>query len=128
MWKSIVEKFPPAYFTMVMATGIISLAAHAQHLSWLAESFFYLNLVLYPLFLLLLAVRLLRFFSGLKAELASHEKGANYLALVAATSLVGNQFVLLRDNQAVGQILWVFGAACWVMLLYVFLLSVTLRR
>jgi len=42
MWKSAVEKFPPAYFTMVMATGIISLAAHAQHLSWLAEGFFYL--------------------------------------------------------------------------------------
>lgn len=88
MWKAAVEKFPPAYFTMVMATGIISLAAHAQHLQWLADGLFYLNLVFYPLFLLLLTARLLGYFFGVKAELTSHEKGATYLALVAAAGLV----------------------------------------
>ncbi|ALW86903.1 hypothetical protein AUC43_18555 [Hymenobacter sedentarius] len=127
MWKPVVQQFQPAYFAMVMATGIISLAAHGLHLHWLAEAFFYLNLMLYPLFLLLLLGRVLFSFPGFKIELASHEKGANFLALVAATCLVGNQFVQLRSNQAVGQALWVFGAVCWVMLLYAFLLSVTLR-
>ncbi|MDF7815631.1 tellurite resistance/C4-dicarboxylate transporter family protein [Hymenobacter sp. YC55] len=128
MLKSIIEKFPPAYFAFVMATGIISLAAHAQHIAWLAESFFYLNLLLYPLFLLLLAARILLFAGAVKAELASHEQGPNFLALVAATCLVGNQFVQLRGNQVLGLALWVFGALCWLVLLYGFLLSTTLKR
>jgi tellurite resistance protein TehA-like permease len=128
MWKSVVEKFPPAYFTLVMATGIISLAAHAQHLDWLAEGFFYLNLGLYPLFLLLLLARALGFWPGVWAELNSHDKGAAFLALVAATCLLGNQVVLLRGNQVVGQALWVLGAACWGLLIYGFLLGVVLRR
>lgn len=128
MGKFAVHRFPPAYFTLVMATGIISLAAHAQHISWLAESFFYVNLGLYPLFLLLLAGRLVSSFSDVKAELAAPEKGPIYLALVAATCLVGSQFVLLRGNLAVGQGLWVLGAVCWVALLYGLLLGVTLRQ
>lgn len=102
MWKTVVGKFPPAYFTLVMATGIISLAAHGLHIQWVAEGFFYLNLVLYPLFVLLLLGRVFFFFFGFKAELASHEKGANFLALVAATCLVGSQLVLLRGNQTAG--------------------------
>lgn len=128
MWKSVVEKFPPAYFTMVMATGILSLAAHAQHFDGLADALFYLNLGLFPLFLVLLLARVLGFFAGVTAELTSHEQGATYLAVVAAACLVGNQAVQLRGAQQLGQGLWVFGAVCWVVLLYSFLLSVTLRR
>jgi tellurite resistance protein TehA-like permease len=126
MWKSVVEKFPPAYFTMVMATGILSLAVHAQHFDGLANALFYLNLGLFPLFLGLLLARVLGFFAGVKAELTSHEQGATYLAVVAC--LVGNQAVQLRRAQQLGQGLWVFGAVCWVVLLYSFLLSMTLRR
>lgn len=116
MWKSVIEKFPPAYFALVMATGIILLAAHAQHLSWLAEGFFYLNLGLYPLFGLLLLGRALGFWPGLRAEVASPGKGATYLDVVAATCLVGNQLVLLRGSASVSQALWVLGppaGCCW---------------
>lgn len=123
-----VRQFPPAYFAMVMATGIISLAAHAQHLQGLADGLFYLNLVLYPVFLLLMLTRVLRFFGEVKTELTSHEKGATYLALVAATCLVGNQLVQLRGQQTLGLALWGFAGVCWVLLLYGFLLGVTLRR
>jgi tellurite resistance protein TehA-like permease len=103
MWKSLVEKFPPAYFTMVMATGILSLAAHAQHFDGLANALFYLNLGLFPLFLGLLLARVLGFFASVKAELTSHEQGATYLAVVAAACLVGTQAVQLREAQQLGQ-------------------------
>jgi tellurite resistance protein TehA-like permease len=126
--KKGILSFPPAYFAMVMATGIISLAAHAQHLAWVADGLFYLNLGLYPLFLLLLLTRVLRRFEEVKTELTSHEKGATYLALVAATCLLGNQLVLLRGQQALGLALWGFAGVCWVLLLYAFVLGVTLRR
>ncbi|WP_345124344.1 tellurite resistance/C4-dicarboxylate transporter family protein [Hymenobacter antarcticus] len=128
MWKSAVQQFPPAYFTMVMATGIISLAAHGLRLEGVANGFFYLNLGLYPLFVLLLLGRVLGFFAGVRAELASHETGASYLALVPATCMVGNQFAVLRGNPVVGEALWVAGALCWGLLLYAFLLGVMTRR
>ncbi|MBC6989506.1 tellurite resistance/C4-dicarboxylate transporter family protein [Hymenobacter sp. BT491] len=124
--KKAIRQFPPAYFAMVMSTGIISLAAKELEMEGIAEAFFYLNLLIYPLFLLLLVLRAFLDFKGLWAELTSHAKGANFLALVPATCLVGSQFVQLRHNQAVGNALWVLALASWLVLSYSFLLGVSI--
>ena len=123
--KSVIQSFSPAYFALVMSTGIISLAAHALQLSWLAEGFFYLNLGVYPICVGLLALRVLRFPRECWQELTSHEKGASFLALVPATTLLGSQFVLLRGNQGLGSALWVGAAGCWLVLLYAFLWGIS---
>ena len=128
MLKALVKGFTPAYFALVMATGIISLAAHWLKVPVVPTLFFRLNQALYPLLLGLLGLRFGWFFRLCWAELTAHATGANYLALVAATCLVGNQFLLLGGNSRVAHGLWLLALSCWVGLLYTFVLAVTIRE
>lgn len=123
--KSAIQHFSPAYFALVMSTGIISLAAHALQRPRLAEGFFYLNLGLYPLLVALLLLRLVLFPRAFWRAVTAHETGAGFLALVPATTLLGSQFVQLRGNQALGSGLWVGAAVCWALLLYAFLWGIS---
>lgn len=91
-----------------MSTGILSLAAEELKMHGLAEGFFYVNLVAYPL--LLLVLRIVLDFKGVWAELTSHAKGPNFLTLVPATCLVGNQFVQLRHRPWAERCGW---RRCW---------------
>lgn len=126
--KKAIQQFPPAYFALVMSTGILSLAAEELKMHGLAEGFFYVNLVAYPLLVLLLVLRIVLDFKGVWAELTSHAKGPNFLTLVPATCLVGNQFVQLRHNAAVGGARWVAARLAWVILGYSLLLGVSIRK
>ena len=74
-------------------------------------SHFYLNLELYSLFAGLL-LHIVLFPHGFWRALAAHATGADLLALVPATTLLGSQFVQLRDNDVVGNALWVGAADC----------------
>ncbi len=123
--KSVIRQFSPVYFALVMSTGIISLAAHALQLRWVAEGLFYLNLGLYPLFVGLLLLRLVLFPRELWQALTAHETGAAFLALVPATTLLGSQLVQLRGQQQLGSLLWVGAAGCWLLLVYAFLWGVS---
>ena len=127
LMKALIRQFSPAYFAMVMSTGIISLAAHALHLEWLANSFLYLNLVLYPLFVGALLLRLLLFPRAFWQALTSHEQGAGFLALVPATTLLGSQLVQLRGQHFLGSMLWGIAAGCWALLLYAFLWGISTK-
>jgi tellurite resistance protein TehA-like permease len=126
--KSIIQQFPPIYFAFVMSTGIISLAAHAQQLDWLANGLFYVNLVAYPVLLALLVLRLMLFPKEFWAALISHKDGPTFLALVPATALVGSQFVQLAHKQAMGTLLWLVALVGWLGLGYAFLLGVSLKK
>ncbi len=128
MLKSLVKGFTPAYFALVMATGIISLAAHWLKLPVVPTLFFNLNKVVYPLLLGLLGLRFGWFFRLCWAELTAHATGANYLGLIAATCLIGNQFLVLGHSSGVAHSLWLFAVGCWVVLLYTFVLAVTIRE
>ena len=126
--KKVIQQFPPAYFTLVMATGIISLAAETLKMKAVAEGLFYLNLVAYPLFLLLLLLRAVLGFRAMWSELTSHARGPLFLAFVPATCLVGSQFVLLRHNQDLGRALWALGLLGWAVLMYSLLLGVSIGK
>ncbi|MGI4738537.1 MAG: tellurite resistance/C4-dicarboxylate transporter family protein [Janthinobacterium lividum] len=126
--KPIIQQFPPIYFAFVMSTGIISLAAHAQQLDWLANALFYVNLVAYPVLLALLVLQLMLFPKNFWAALTSHKDGPTFLALVPATALLGSQFVQLADNQAMGKLLWLVALVGWLGIGYCFILGVSLKK
>ncbi|QJX48963.1 C4-dicarboxylate ABC transporter [Hymenobacter taeanensis] len=124
--RNIIQQFQPIYFALVMSTGVISLAAEALQMKDLAEALLYLNVLVYPLLLVLLFLRAITAFAGLRAELTSHEKGATFLAFVPATCLLGSQVVQLQHNSGLGSALWLLGAGAWVVLLYAFWFGVSI--
>ncbi len=123
--KTVIRQFSPAYFALVMSTGIISLAAHGLGLRWVAEGFFYLNLGLYPLLLAVLLLRIGLFPGEVWRALTAHETGAGFLTLVPATTLLGSQLVQLRGQHLLGSVLWVGAAGGWVLLLYAFMWGIS---
>ncbi len=115
----------PGSFALVMATGIVSIAAEQQGHHGLAMVLLWANVAAYVTLWALTLVRLLRFPHRMMADLASHKRGAAFLTIVAATEVLGGQFALLTTRIAVAVALWWIGVALWTFLLYAFLTAVT---
>jgi tellurite resistance protein TehA-like permease len=96
----------PASFTVVMATGIVSLAAHVEHVAGLDVALFALNIGLYAGLWLLTVTRLAR------------SVDFTHLAVVAATCVLGAQALVIADSVPVASALLVVGAGLWLVLGY----------
>ena len=115
-----VRELNPAYFALVMATGIVSIAADLLGMPGAAWILFYLNgfayLVLWGLTLWRLAAFPPRIFEDLK----DYARGPGFLTAVAGTCVLGSQFVVLADDYLISVALWWFGFALWLVLIYSF--------
>lgn len=126
--KAEVRDFFPAYFALVMSTGIVSIAAHLLGFPTICETLFWLNNGLYVVQLTFFVCRILFFFPAFTADLKTHGKGAGFLTLVAASCVLGIQHVLLQGNLAVAQGLWYFSLVTWILLIYTFFIDITTRK
>jgi tellurite resistance protein TehA-like permease len=127
MRERIAQLFP-GYFALVMATGIISIAAHLLAVDALAYALFGFNIVAYLTLLALTAARLVLAPQRLLADVADHARGPGFFTTIAATCLLGSQFALLTRWIQVALVLWAFGILLWLVITYGFLLAVTVRQ
>ncbi len=111
----------PGYFAFVMATGIVSIAAYLVGMTAVAWLLFRINMGAYALLCLLAAARLVRYFPRVLSDLRSHARAPGFLTVVAATSIVGSQSVILAGNRGVGVLFWLAGFVLWFLLMYAFL-------
>ncbi len=118
----------PASFGIVMATGIVSLACSKLDLPIVARWLFFLNVVLYGLMWLLLALRLLRHPGRVLADLRDHARGPGFFTVVAATSVLGAQFVVLLGPGTVSLALWWLAAGLWLVLTYAIFAALTVKE
>lgn len=118
----------PGYFALVMATGIISIAAFMLEMRWLAWTLIVINLIAYPALWLLLLIRLVRFFGRVKADITDHARGAGFFTVVAGTCVLGSQLLIVAGQDFVAAILWFVGLALWAVVMYVFFTAVTVRE
>lgn len=135
MWNKIgsvlqngIRELFPAYFALVMATGIVSIACHLLAMDFLAFPLFYLNQFFYLVLWSLIIARLVRYPSQLLSDLLNHKLSAGFLTLVAATNVLGSQFVVLSSSQTIAFLLWVLGLVLWVILIYAVFLLLTVKQ
>src|SRR5688500_4365832 len=88
----------PAYFAMVMATGIVSIAALLMDMRPVGLALFWLNVAVYLSLLMLYLARLTFHADRLLADLKDHNRGVGFFTMVAGTCVLGNQFVLIRGD------------------------------
>src|SRR5262245_7628059 len=86
----------PGYFALVMATGIIAIAAKQQNIDWLADLLYVVAVAAYAVLVVLSVARLVVFPRELFADLTTHAKGFAFLTTVAATNVLGSATALLR--------------------------------
>ncbi len=108
----------PAYFALVMATGIVSLACQLVGHRTLAWVLFALNLAFYPALWLLLGARVIRHRERVLADLRHHGRSVGFFTSVAATSVLGSQCLLVGGWSAAALVLWLVALALWAVLTY----------
>ncbi|MBN8654252.1 MAG: tellurite resistance/C4-dicarboxylate transporter family protein [Anaerolineae bacterium] len=118
----------PAYFALVMATGIVSIACHLVTLDFLAFPLFYLNLFFYIVLWMFTLARLIRHPERIFSDISNHRIGSGFLTIVAATNVLGSQFVVLEVNQTAALILWGLGLLLWLLLIYTIFTAFTVKE
>jgi tellurite resistance protein TehA-like permease len=126
--KNNIQSLFPASFALVMATGIISIASHTLQYDAIANTFFLVNVIAFIILLIMFSLRLLSFFSSFKNDLSNHEKGAGFLTFSAGASILGNQFVLLKQDYNTALVLWIIAWVTWALFLYSFFILTTIKK
>ncbi|HUH40016.1 MAG TPA: tellurite resistance/C4-dicarboxylate transporter family protein, partial [Castellaniella sp.] len=117
----------PGYFGLVMATGIISLAAHMMGRPLVAIGLFHLNILQYLVLFALYVWRALRHPRLFFGDMMDHLKGPGYFTLVAGSGVLASQCIVLREDLRMGFVLWVVGVALWLILMYAIFLALTIK-
>lgn len=117
----------PSYFALVMATGIVAIAAELQGRPLIAAVLFDLNVVAYGLLWLLSLLRLAWHPRRMAADLADHHRGPGFFTTVAATCVLGSQ-MLLAGHPGPALALWLLGALLWFALTYAIFAALAVRH
>lgn len=123
-----VEKLHPAYFAMVMSTGIISIDCKLMGYNRLAFSLFILNIGIYLWLLLLTAARIRFYPEQFFTDLIDHSRGVGFFTLVAASGVLGNQFILIGQNYELSRYLWYLCIGLWLGFTYFIFTSFTVKE
>ena len=118
----------PGYFALVMATGIIAVAADQQNLDLLAEVLYVITAVAYVVLAVLLATRMVRFWSNFAADVTNHAKGFAFLTTVAATNVLASASIVIHGWWNLAWALWWASLVLWAALVYTTLIAVVTDR
>ena len=108
----------PAYFALVMATGIVSLASELLGLHAIAVVLFALNLGFYPLLWVLSIARIIRHRDRVRADFVHHGRAVGFFTTVAATCVLGSQCLVIAASVTAAMALWIAGIVLWASLVY----------
>jgi tellurite resistance protein TehA-like permease len=108
----------PAYFAMVMATGIVSIASHLLGLKIVGQSLLWLNVAFYISLWSLVFLRCVRYPQNVRADIFHHGRSVGFFTMVAGTCVLGSQFFVIAGLWPIAAGIWYFGIGLWAILTY----------
>jgi len=127
-YRSAVADLFPGYFALVMATGIISIACFFLEMRTLAFVLLVINVVAFAVLWLLLLLRLLFFFPRVADDMNNHVRGPGFFTVVAGTSVLGSQLLIVAGQFRVASLLWLVALILWAVIMYTFFAAMTVRE
>lgn len=122
------KHLPPAYFALVMATGILSIAAWDFDLPVLATSLFALNLAAYAVLAVLTVLRVARYPRLFFGDMTDHRLGPGFFTAVAGSCILGVQFLVIGNSVAAATGFLALGIVLWIGLTYTIFTAFTVKR
>lgn len=116
--KDSIKNLHPAYFAMVMATGIVSIALHLLEFTILSITLFWITLIAYVILWPMTAARLIWYRSNFYIDLTDHTRGVGFFTIVAGTGVLGSQFVMIFGEYQIASFLWILALLLWLLLIY----------
>ncbi len=122
-----VRTLSPAYFGLVMATGIVSIAGELAGMHIFALSLFIINLIAFVVLWVLYIVRLFVYTRSFWDDLKDHQAGMGFFTVVAGTCIVGTQFIIISSSYRPAEILLALGVILWVILTSIIFPMLTIK-
>jgi len=119
---------PPASFALVMATGIVSIAARLQGLHALSSALFAFNVAAWLALCLLTVLRLGRHPGRMLQDLRDHLRGPGYFTAVAGTAVLASQFAIFDLGMRAALALAALAALLWFCLTYAVFAVLTVKE
>jgi len=126
--KDFVKNLSPAYFAMVMSTGIISISCYLLGMDFIAHVLFWLNLWVYVSLWLFSLLRIIIYRKEFFSDMLDHQKGPGFFTVVAGSCILGSQFVIIFQNYSAAFILWILGLMLCVLLTYTIFTGFTIKE
>ena len=123
-----VRSLHPAYFAMVMATGIVAIAAHLTGMPLLGRALAGINVVAFVVLAGMTLARILFFPSLVLEDLIDHQKGVGFFTIVAGTAVLGSQSVILFGMYRLGAALWIASGVLLLVIIYSVFAAFTVKE
>jgi tellurite resistance protein TehA-like permease len=117
----------PAYFSLVMATGIVSIATHLHGIPGFPKVLFWLNALFLAGLVAATGARILRYPRAFAADIQSHGRAVGFFTTVAATAVFGTELVSLMDAPEIAAVFWIAAAMLWFVTFYGVLAVLTIK-
>ena len=108
----------PAYFALVMATGIVSIACALLALAAIAKALLWLNALFLATLIVLTVLRVALYPERVRADLAHHGRAVGFFTIIAATCVTGSQWLIVGGNRPIAVWLWIAGIVLWALVTY----------
>ena len=118
----------PAYFALVMATGVLAIAAATLGWHLITWPLVVVAALAYVVLWVLNGLRLARYPGRVLADLENHARGPGFFTAVAATCILGTACVVILQRPGVATVLWAIGVLLWVVVMYAFFTAVVTRQ
>ncbi|HUP47106.1 MAG TPA: tellurite resistance/C4-dicarboxylate transporter family protein [Thermoanaerobaculia bacterium] len=118
----------PAYFALVMATGIVSIAAQLTGIPFVPTLLLAVNVIAFAVLWVLTVVRVVRYPRDVFLDLIDHQRGVGFFTAVAATSVLGSQLVVVAGDFRFALALWIATLVLWALLLYGVFTALTVKE
>src|SRR5699024_9276503 len=123
-----IKALPPAYFSMVMATGIVAIAMNEHRVPLLPAFLYGLNLFFLVGLLLANAIRLGRYRARFMADIHSHARGVGFFTWAPAMGILGSQTVLQFGAPVAALVFWILAGVLWFITMYGILTVLTVQQ
>ncbi len=121
------ETLHPAYFALIMATGIVALATHLHGIYVLPSVLFWLNALFFISLIVVTGTRIVRYPQAFAADLRSHSRGVGFFTVIAAFGVFGSGLVLQMEAAGFAIFCWIIAAALWIVVTYGVLAMLTIK-
>lgn len=126
--RPVLERMNPAWFSIVMATGIVAIAAGLQDVEAVSTVLLVVAAVCYGLLVVLFAARAVLYWPAVRDDLGNHLRGSGFFTIVAGTSVLGAAFLVVAEQLGTAKVLWLVALGLWAVLVYAVPVAQILRE
>lgn len=122
------KQLHPAYFALVMATGIVAIAAELAGMPRIANGLTAFDVAAFAVLCAMTFIRVALFPARVFRDLIDHTRGVGFFTIVAGTAVLGNNVLIVWQTSQTAEVLWLAAAILWFGLTYAIFTAFTVKE